>query len=523
MQPRPTLHQSKRVPWNLAIVGGGRACQFFLELIKTQSFPLLNINLVGVCDIDPNATGLQMARKMGVYTTDNFRDFYKIPDLDGIIELTNDRQVLLELIQQRPKKVGILEHNIGKLIRSLFTMNLQLKDAQHQVILEKMSSDFLIQQSDAAIVVLKPDFTIAEANEAYLKIVNKTKSEVVGMACYETYYGLETPCSIAKPELQCPMLETLRTGKSAHVIHELPKTFNRPTYCNIVTYPLIDQDGQIIRIIETWRDISAEFNNRWEKRMAELKADLKKLVQEDRMISLGKLVASCVHEINNPLQGLLTFSHIIQESLSKGRLSPAEIKKLSDFAALMTEELERCGNIVSGLLSFSREMPVEYRDLDIHQVLDSVISLTRHKMELQNIRLAVSLCPEMVVIKGDKNLLQQCLLNLIFNAMEAMPAGGELHIRSVLIHQGTWVAVCVEDSGCGIPSKNKPHIFEPFFSTKPAGEGTGMGLSIVYGVVMNHRGKIEFESEPGKGTKFRLEFPMDSFTQTSTPVDGKSP
>ena len=498
----------RKLPLKLAIVGGGRACKFFLESAKNDFFPLLDIQVVGVCDIDPNAEGFMLAREMGIYTTDDFRNLFKIEDLEGIIELTNDDEVFIELIKLRPKGVGVLEHDIGRLIRNLFNLSQRLKSMEKQAALEKMSSDFLIQQSDAAIVVLNTDYTISEANEAYLKIVNKSKAEVVGTPCYQTYYGLNAPCSVARPELPCPMLETLRTGKSAHVIHEFPTTTDRQTYGNLVTYPLKDQDGQILRIIEIWRDITEKINNGWNKRVAELKADLNKMVQEDRMISLGKLVASCVHEINNPLQGLLTFSHIMQEMLAQTRLSREDINKGRDFMKIMSTELERCGKIVSGLLSFSRESPLEYKENDLNDILKSVISLTRHKIELHNIRLKneLSECP--LRITGDTNRLQQCLLNLIFNAVEAMPEGGDLYVGSRLDPNQQSCEITVRDTGCGIPKTDLEHIYDPFFTNKPEGEGTGLGLSIVYGVVKNHSGRISVKSGVGEGTTFTLNFPI---------------
>ena len=120
-------HLPRKLPLKLAIVGGGRACKFFLESAKNDFFPLLDIQVVGVCDIDPNAEGLLLAREMGIYTTDNFRDLFKIKDLEGIVELTNDEDVFLELIKLRPKGVGVLEHDIGKLIRNLFILSQRLE------------------------------------------------------------------------------------------------------------------------------------------------------------------------------------------------------------------------------------------------------------------------------------------------------------------------------------------------------------------------------------------------------------
>ena len=493
---------------NIAIVGGGRACKFFLKLLQYEPFPQVDICLKGVCDINPEAQGFQLARQMGIYTTQSYNDFFSFKDLDAIIELTNDDKVFFDLIKRRPKGVGVLEHKIGKLLRTLFVLNQRWKTAMRQVTLEKMSSDFLIQHSNAAIVVLNTDFTISEANDAYLKIVKKKKADVLGRPCYQVYYGLDAPCADARPELHCPMLETLRTGKSAHVIHEFPKSEQLPAYGNIVTYPVKDSDGHIIRVIEIWRDITEAISNHWEERMKTLKDDLNRMVQEDRMISLGKLVASCVHEINNPLQGLLTYSYIAKDILTQDHLQASDIEELKHFADTMTTELERCGNIVSGLLSFSRETPLAYRLIDIGEVVRSVLSLTRHKMELQEIELETRLLSEMILIKGDPNRLQQCLLNLIFNAIEAMPEGGRLCVAERLQGDPRWYEITIADTGCGIEKDQLNHIFDPFYTTKPEGQGTGLGLSIVYGIVKNHQGKLDVESTKGKGTTFRLQFPM---------------
>ncbi|MCP4689172.1 MAG: PAS domain-containing protein [Desulfobacterales bacterium] len=495
------------MPLNLAIVGGGRACKFFLELLQREPFPYLNIRVVGVCDIDPDAQGFALAEKMGIYTTRNFRDLFEIPDLDSILELTHDQEVLLELIHLRPEGVGIVEHTIGRMFRYLFRTDQKLKSAEHQLVLEKMSSDFLIRQSNAAIVVLNTDFTIADANEAYLKTVGKTKEEVIGANCYEILHGYSAPCS-SSTAIDCPMLETLRTGKSAHVIHELRRRDGEAGYDNIVTYPLKDQNGQVIRIIEIWRDITEEISNRWEKRVKDLKEDLNKLVQEDRMISLGKLAASCVHEINNPIQGLLTFSTLMEKILAEKDPGPEGLRECREYLSIMSTELERCGAIISGLLSFSREAPLEYKEIVLNDVLESVIALTRHKLKLHNIQLSFSTPSRALIAKGDANRLQQCFLNLIFNALEAMPDGGALSIHAASNNKGRNAVIEFRDDGVGIGEENLTHVFDPFFTTREAGEGTGLGLSIVHGVVKNHGGDVRVESALGEGSVFILSFPL---------------
>lgn len=382
------------------------------------------------------------------------------------------------------------------------------KKTEEKADLEKDVIDFFVHESDARIVVLNPDFTIVEANLPYLEAVSKPKAEVIGAHCYELTHGLSAPCSISQPELGCPLLETLRTGKSAHVIHEHLFPGGRAVYCNMVTYPLKNSSGQVTRIIEMWRDITRELSDRVENRVKSLKADLQKLVQEDRMISLGKLVASSVHEINNPIQGLLTFSRLMENSLHEGKPTKKTLEEFKEHLVLMSGELERIGKIVSGLLSFARQSEAGWNPVDVDEILDQVIHLTRHKMEIQNILYERKLSETPLVINGDLHQLQQCFLNLVFNSIEAMPKGGSLSIRSDLDPSSGRVKVEIRDTGCGIPEEHLGHIYDPFFTTKEAGQGTGLGLSIVHGIVKAHQGEIQVDSRPGEGTLFVLSFPQ---------------
>ncbi|MFC1821419.1 ATP-binding protein [Thermodesulfobacteriota bacterium] len=497
-----------KFPLNLAIVGGGRTCQLFLKLLDTELLNNSSLNIIGVCDIDPQAEGLLLAKKMGIYTTDNFFNLFEIDNLDGVLELTGRREVHKELIRYKPSRVGIIGYDIDQLLKNYFITDQRMKSAEQKLAAEKGASDFLIQQANERIVLLKPDFTIIEASLPYLKAVGKSKKEVIGAHCYEITHGLNVPCSSSLPELGCPLLETLRTRESAHVIHEHPSPDDQPTYCDMVTYPIKGPSGEVLQVIEIWKDITEELSSRWENRVQLLKSDFKKLIQEDRMISLGKLVASSVHEINNPIQGLLTFSHLMYQTLDEGEPSPQDLDDFKKHLALMSSELERCGNIISGLLSFSRQSEMEYTDADLNEVLDQVVSLTRHKGEIQDVILRIDLFSGPLIINGDVNQLQQCFLNLIFNAIEAMPQGGQLSVISNLDKKHKKALVEIHDEGYGIPEENMDHIFDPFFTTKVEGEGTGMGLSIVYGIVKNHKGQVKVESQVGKGSSFFMEFPL---------------
>jgi two-component system, NtrC family, sensor kinase len=493
---------------NLAIVGGGRTCRYFLELLQKNHFPFLSIHILGVCDIDPEAEGMRLARDLGIPTTDDYHAIIDLPGLNGVIELTHNREVLLDLIRRRPKGVWVLEHNIGRLLQRLFILDEKLKAKDDEVALERMISDILLHRSNDRIVLLDSDFRILDANDGYLKAVSKSREQALGKPCYNIVYGFNLPCPELRRSMKCPMLETLRTGESTKVIHEIVNETGDRTYWSLETHPVKDRSGEVVRVIEIRRDIPEELPSLWEKRLQELKTDLGKVVQEDRMLSLGKLSTSCAHEINNPIQGLLTFSHLIKAMLDEKKPTEEDLENFKEFIGLMCSELERCGNIVSGLLSFARESPMAAAEVDLNEALRSVITLARHHMELQNIRLEKNLHQGTLTIRGDVNHLQQCFLNLIFNAIEAMPDGGSLTITTGLDEKNRSASVVIRDTGSGIDKTIIDRIFDPFYTTKSEGKGTGLGLSIVYGIVKGHKGQINIESEPGKGSAVTVTFPV---------------
>lgn len=501
---------SEKMPLNLAILGGGTSCKAILHFLEKHPLAFVDVNVLGVCDINPRAEGLLYAKEKGIFTTQRVDDLLNIKDIHALVELTSDRNALIQLIQLKPKGIGVLDHNIGRLLTGLLRIDHKLKSIETQVASAKAAQDFLIHQSDERIVLLNPDFSIIDANEPYLNAVRKTREEVIGAHCYEITHGLSAPCSVSQPGLGCPMVETLRTGTSAQVIHEHPISENTSMYCDMVTYPLKNRRGEILQVIEIWRDITEELSSRWERRIRAMKDDLKKLVQEDRLMSLGKLVASSVHEINNPVQGLLTFSRLMEEMLAEGDPDARDLEKFRRFLPIMSRELERCGTIISGLLSFSRQSGNQFTHMDLNDVLQEVLTLTRHKMELQNVALRVTRHPAPLPIHGDVNQIQQCFLNLIFNALEAMPGGGTLSLATELDATDKRAIFSISDTGCGIGEADLDHIFDPFFTTKEPGEGTGLGLSITHGIIKSHGGKIHIQSRRGTGTTFTLSIPIQN-------------
>ncbi len=234
-------------------------------------------------------------------------------------------------------------------------------------------------------------------------------------------------------------------------------------------------------------------------------SDQARILHQDKMMSLGRLAASVVHEINNPLSGILNYLRLMSRVLRQGSLSEKRIEKFKGYLELVENETHRCSQIVSGLLSFSRRSPPSVGQFQIDELLQRCILLCQHKLELNNIRLESSVQPNLPPVEGDFNQLQQCVINLIFNAIDAMPDGGTLELNSRHDTDRDVMIIRVKDSGCGIPKEDLAHIFEPFYTTKKEGYGVGLGLSTVYGIMEQHNGRVNVESRPGEGTAIMLE------------------
>jgi len=248
-----------------------------------------------------------------------------------------------------------------------------------------------------------------------------------------------------------------------------------------------------------------------EERTSELKAAQARMVQSEKLSSLGRLAASIAHEINNPLAGILTYAKLIIRTLEgQAEDNPARATAIKNLR-LVQRETERCTAIVRNLLEFARERPLNLKDIGVHGPIDEALTLVSHQAKLQDIVIEKDLACDGQV-HGDFGQLRQAFINIIINACDAMAGGGRLGVRTRR-GDGT-VDIEFADSGCGIPPEHLTKILDPFFTTKD--KGTGLGLSVVYGIVERHHGRIEIESAVGKGTTVRIRLPLVAAPAAST-------
>ena len=221
--------------------------------------------------------------------------------------------------------------------------------------------------------------------------------------------------------------------------------------------------------------------------------------RSEQLASVGRLAAGVAHEINNPLTGVLAFADLLRE---KENMDDQDREDLE----LIIRETKRAREIVKGLLDFARETPQVKTQVNINDLVRQTILLLGKRDALQDIQLVEALTEPLPQVLGDKNQLQQVLINLSLNACEAMPNGGTLMLATSCADGR--IVIEVTDTGCGIKQEHLDKVLEPFFTTKPVGKGTGLGLSVSYGIVQQHGGTLEVESQEGKGTTFKVTLPV---------------
>lgn len=234
------------------------------------------------------------------------------------------------------------------------------------------------------------------------------------------------------------------------------------------------------------------------------------LIQMEKMASLGKLSATVAHELNNPLGGILTYAKLLQKRLSSPNLTKEQLSSMQEDLSIIAEETTRCGNIVKNLLLFSKRQMGEFAVVDLHEILDRCILLVGHHLKLNNVELVKAYQNGRAEVMGDKEQIQQAFLAILVNAVEAMPGGGTLNLKTRSDSDNKKVKAQIQDTGTGISPTDLPHIFEPFFTTKKEGKGVGLGLSVCYGIIERHDGKIDVNSVVGQGSTFTIELPLYS-------------
>jgi two-component system NtrC family sensor kinase len=261
---------------------------------------------------------------------------------------------------------------------------------------------------------------------------------------------------------------------------------------------------------------------RVEKKTTELEQAYTGLVVNEKMASLGKLAATVAHEVNNPLFGILTYSRLVLKQLEKDELTPAGKADAIEQLRIIERESKRCGEIMKNLLDFARQAPPRKQPQALNVLVGRALTLVRHQAALQSVELVQKFPPDMPMCLCDADQVQQVILVLLVNALEAMPHGGRVEVVTQLDTSGAAAQIHVRDSGPGIAPDVLPRIFEPFFTTKEDQHRTGLGLAVACSIAEHHGGTLTVESAPEKGAEFTLTLPLGARVAVGTPSNGEN-
>jgi len=360
-----------------------------------------------------------------------------------------------------------------------------------------------LQQSNALfrnLIRSAVDCVIAADMKGRIIFFNESASEVFGYTEDEAIGGLSIR-DIYPDTLEFDVMGKLRSDQFGSVgklndyaVDVLAKNGERiPISLNA---SIVYEKGKEAATIGFFHDLREKL-----QMQEELKSTQTQLLQSEKMASLGKLAAGVAHQLNNPLGGITLYTKLILEEYDLEEAVQEDLNRI-------LKDAERCRDTVKELLEFTRQTRQLMQPHDINRAISRTLFLLENQTLFQNIEIKRELMTSLPPVKGDIQQLNHLLMNIILNAAQAMKGKGVLTVRSKLLPDRGKVCIEISDTGPGISETALPHIFEPFYTTKEEGEGTGLGLSLVYGIVENHGGTIKADSKPGEGATFIVELPL---------------
>lgn len=476
------LDEGKR--YKIGLIGNKTSLLPFWELFVNQGSGrvLSDLGVAAAALPGRDVSGEPFGPGMSLPVYPHFQDMLAAhPEINLVIESTGDLELLAELRRGLPPTVTLVERAAASFfVRLLTTEQMWIAckvDLMHTQTLLKSISD---QLSDE-IFFLTPEGVIRDLNQTALSRLGRDKKDLVGRHFREVFDG--TACPEREDVCDSPLETTMRTGEPSEAVQAEVDPSGRMRYYRIYAYPIFDE-GRLIHLVAMRRDIT---------RRTEME---QRLQQSEKLASIGQLSTYIAHEIRNPLFAISGFANSL---LRQGNQDEASREKLG----IILEESKRLDTILKSILNFTR--PTESRDssMDLNRVVEDTLEILGVDCERAGAQVSTVLAENLAQVKADPELIKQCLINLVRNAVEAMPEGGRIVVRTGMIRD--MVALEVQDTGQGIPLDVRDKVFSPFFSTK--GKGSGLGLAMIRKIMDDIGGDVQLTSKEGAGTTVTLLLP----------------
>jgi signal transduction histidine kinase/CheY-like chemotaxis protein len=400
--------------------------------------------------------------------------------------------------------------SVAELVRSVRVLMSERKRAEAE---RERAREFLQTVIDGfpeSLMVINRDHTVALANRAALELSGWKQ---IGSTCYRFSHNSDRPCADA--EHFCPMEQVVASKAPVTVKHIHQSVEGNLLSVNIIAAPILDEDGEVVQVIESSRDITD-----WEKLQAQLN-------QAQKLESIGRLAGGVAHDFNNILGVILGHAEMSMVQLDPLHPIYSELQEI-------TKAARRSAELTRQLLAFARKQTVATRILDLNDTIEGMLKMLQRLIG-ENIELIWLPGKEVWPIRMDPSQIDQILANLCVNARDAIMDVGTITIETGAVTMGgncyndhpeavpgDYVTLAVSDNGCGMDVETIGKIFEPFFTTKDVGQGTGLGLATIYGIVKQNQGFIQVDSQPGQGTCFKLYLPRHMAEVPPPPGEGRN-
>ena len=342
------------------------------------------------------------------------------------------------------------------------------------------------------------------------RMVNRSSTEFLLIAMGITIFVVSFLIIFTRRRIKHPLnslieaSDAVSAGNNSFRLDINPALLDDMKKVSLAFNNMLDNLESSTKELQNW---SHQLEYKVQKKSEELMEAQNELVHVERIASLGKLSSSVAHEINNPLSGILIYTKLVHKQVNNDDFKHPKKEALLKHLKYIEDETKRCGDIVKGLLDFSRKDQEGFVQEDIHKILSSTCNLITHSAKISGIKVTTDLKAVASEAWCSPNQLKQAFFALMVNASEAINKDGEIRLETFNPDNEN-IRVSITDNGCGIAPGELAHIFQPFFTTKHDSRGTGLGLAIVHGIIVNHKGKIDVESEPGKGTKMTITLPL---------------
>lgn len=364
---------------------------------------------------------------------------------------------------------------------------------------EHQESDEILGSIMLRIPLEELDAAVSESSSNFFMLAALTTLILVGALILFTQKKIKTPLKeIIKASI------AVSNGDRDTRLKVEPKQLHDMKMVSSAFNNMLDNLQAATEELKNW---SQQLEYKVQKKSEEIMEMQSELIHVERIASLGKLSSSVAHEINNPLSGILTYSKLIQKYLKKPELNEKTKESALKHLKVIEHETKRCGEIVSNLLEFSRDDQSNFKTKSLHNVLTKSYALLEHKFKMSNINYLTDFSAHSDLISCNENQIKQACVALLLNAYEAISDNGEILIKTFNPDDKN-ISFSIRDNGIGIAPDAISNIFQPFFSTKQETSGIGLGLAIVHGIIQNHKGKIEVDSELGKWTSFMITLPL---------------